>query len=604
MCPIMCGVFTQVQFKQGCATRCRDSEPPLTGMPKSSEHSRKLRVPTLPRCDRPLALVQSTSTTGQAVERSCVNTVLTHDPISVTDELLQGRGSKGSQATPIGKGVGFAEHKAYPGSERLTLMKFATYCRGSLRVGRNVLGMSQRSEVISADDPSLAKKLAHPVIEDRQYREGAGGAHQGPPHLRDIDGLPILVHTKTLSKLLPCLLGQLRALVSDIMHIRTNSKVTLEFGTKECWETSLPKAPDDCQDGIMSETVCRPSKICRKVDHTRNPLSYSLENTLFRMWSIRKDLRYSPQKGRPEDLANQVTLDKHRGRRDGNDSCLHPQLGDYGRVMSNAYTNCPAQHERGCKAHVTFGTDSCWVHVELITPYSLLDRVLEVIRKFGGFLPGWVVSGYSAPRVTTSNAAPTCAGQIGHHLVEASALTIRFDHRCRRRRHRVMRRLLERSSQCVTNMFLNALQVSPGSNMSHCEVTCVRRHSFSLHLLTCRWESASEPTKGKLTFHSETTIEEREEPCWEMMGLRKTRASALESSTAELCADCFQGTRDLFPSHAVRRKGYPSANCPRTTSSSNTTRNQSTPSCFPKLLGVHRHPTTRDVPLRSPSSSD
>uniref|UniRef100_A0AAU7YDZ2 RNA-dependent RNA polymerase n=1 Tax=Exserohilum turcicum narnavirus 3 TaxID=3229035 RepID=A0AAU7YDZ2_9VIRU len=604
MCPIMRGVFTQVQFEQSCTTNRRDSEPPFTGMPQSSEHSWKFRVPTPSRCDRPLALVQSTSTTSQAVERVGVHAMLTHDPIAVTDELLQGRRSKRSQTALIGKGVGFAEYKAYFGSKRLSLMEFATYCRGSLRVGRNVLGVSKRGKVISADDPTPTKQLTHPVIEDRQYREGAWCTHKGTTHLRDIDGPPILIHAKTFSKLLPCLLGELRSFVTDIMHIRANSEITLEFGTEEGWETSLSQAPDDCQDGIMSETVGRPGKVCREVDHSRHPLSYALENTVFRMWSIWKNLRYSRHKGRPENLTNQVSLDKHRGRRDGNDSCLHPQLGDYGRVMSNTYTNCLAKHKRGCKTHVSLGTDSCWVHVKLITPYPLLDRVLEVIRKFGGFLPVWVVSRYSAPRVTTGNTAPTCAGQIGHNLVETTLLAIRFNHCGRRRRHRVTRRLLERTSQRVADMFLNALQVSLGSNMSRREVPCMRGHGFFLHLLTSRWESASEPTKGQLTFHSETTIEERKEPCWEVVGLRKTCTSALKSRTAELRADCLKGTRDFLPSHAIARKGYPPTYFPRTTACSNTTRDQGAPSSLPQLLGVHRHPTTRDVPTRSPSSSD
>uniref|UniRef100_A0AAU7YBX9 Uncharacterized protein n=1 Tax=Exserohilum turcicum narnavirus 4 TaxID=3229036 RepID=A0AAU7YBX9_9VIRU len=605
MAATMVGVLTKVQLKDLCSPTSGDSKPSFTRMAQSTEGCGELRVPPLLRCDHPLRLVQCTSTTGQAVERGSVHTMLTHDPITVTDELFQGSWPKRSKRFAlVGKSIGFAEHEADPRPEGLPFMEFATYCAGSARVGRNVLGMGEGCEIITADDPTPAQQLTHPVIEDRQYREGAWGTHKGSTQLRDIDSLPVLIHTITFSKLLPRLLGELRLVVTDIMYILAHSEVILECGTVQCWETSLAQTFDDSQDGIMSKTISRPSKVCREVDHTRHPPVQSSENLIFRVRSIWKDLRDSRKEGRPEDLANQVTLGKYGGRRDGNDSCLHPQLGDYRGVMSNTLSNCFTKHERGCEAHVPFSTDSCWIHVELITLYSMLGAALEVIGEWASLTPVLCILGDTAPRVPLGHAAPTCAGQIGQYCVITATLPICFDHCRRRRRHRVTRRLLERTSQRVADMFLNALKVFLGSNMSRREVPGMRGHGFSLHLLTCRWESASEPTKGKLTFHSETTIEEREEPCWEMMGLRKTRTSALKSGSTELCANRLESTRNFLPSHAIARKGYPSTYFPRTQACSNTTRNQGTPSCFPKLLGVHRHPTTRDLPLRSPSSSD
>jgi len=105
-------VLAKIQFKQLCSALGWDPKPPLTGMPKTAEYSWKFWISTLPRCDHSLPLVQSTSTTSQAVERRRVHSVLLHDPITISHELLQGRRSKGLQVPFVSKkGIGFAEKK-------------------------------------------------------------------------------------------------------------------------------------------------------------------------------------------------------------------------------------------------------------------------------------------------------------------------------------------------------------------------------------------------------------------------------------------------------------------------------------------------------------
>uniref|UniRef100_A0AAU7YCD0 Uncharacterized protein n=1 Tax=Exserohilum turcicum narnavirus 6 TaxID=3229038 RepID=A0AAU7YCD0_9VIRU len=599
MCSAMCVVLTQVQLEQPCSSACRNPKLPFTGMPQSAEHSRKFGVPTLTRRDRSLTLVQSTSASSQAVERARVHGMLAHDPITVTDKLLQGWGSKGPKRRIVEQCVGFTEHKANLRPKALTLMEFASYCRGSLRIGRDVLGMCESGKIISANDPTAAQPLTHPVIEDTQYREGARGTHKGTAQLRDIDCLPILVHTKTSSKLRPRSLRELRLVVTDIMHVMTNSEITLEFGTKKSGETSFSKALDDSQDGIMSETVSRPGQVCREVDFSRHEPTQPLQDFLFSMRGIRKDLRNSSKESGPEDLANQVSLGEDSGRRDGNDSCLHPQLCDNGGVMSHTSRRGSQQKRCGVR-HVTLRTDNSRVHNELITPYSPLGRVLEVRRKSGRFFIVLVTDDRTTPCATLGNTAPPSACQIGQYLIITSILTVSFNHCACRRRHRVTIRMLECSSQDVGDMFLNTLQCPLGSNMSIREVSRVYVQSFFLRRVTRCWESTSQPTKGQLSFYSETTIQERKELCGEMVGLRKSCTTTLKGSCPQGVTDILKGSCNLFPSHAIARKGYPPTHFPRTATCSNATRNQSTPSRFPKLLGVHRHPTTRDLPLRSP----
>jgi len=230
--------------------------------------------------------------------------MLTHDPITIPYKLLQGRWSEAFKAPPVfaQEPIGLAEHEAYSRPIRLPLMELASYTGGSLSVGRDVEGMSHSRKVITTNDPLRAKTLTHPMIEQAKNNKTTRGTHQRTPVLSYLH-YSIINLTHLSSKLYPASI-HVRKTVTDIMRFVPHTQTLGEGLAEVCRETCGTKTSNDSTNRIMSKPISGTSEICAEEDLTAMDASSNPSKTfLFRLRSIRKDLRNALEHAWPDDLS-------------------------------------------------------------------------------------------------------------------------------------------------------------------------------------------------------------------------------------------------------------------------------------------------------------
>jgi hypothetical protein len=237
--------------------------------------------------------------------------MLTHDPITIPHELLKGRGSKGLETTTllVQQRVCFAEHEANTGSIRLSLMEFAPYVCSPCSVERYIIRMSESGKIISADDSARAKILTHPVVEQTKNRERTRSSHKGTSILSNFHSA---IHYLIMFSAIHLFFwAQHAEFIGHEMCFRANSERFSESVTQKCGKSCTLYAVNHGLYSIVSEPISCSSQICGNEDMTRTQTAtQSSKDTIFRMRSIRKDLRYPRQQGGPKNLSYKVTFGK------------------------------------------------------------------------------------------------------------------------------------------------------------------------------------------------------------------------------------------------------------------------------------------------------
>jgi hypothetical protein len=598
----MLNILTEIQLRKRLLTPLGHPKAPLARVSKSAKGGRQFWRPLLLCSNLSLFAVQGTRTACKSVERRRIDRMLRHDPITVPDELLERR--RPERPHPITllaeKGVGFAEHEAYAGPERLSLMKSASYGARSLRIGRHIVGMSHRCKIVTTNDASIPEPVTHPMIEKAKDRERTRSSHKGTSNLRHIH-LPI-INDIVFSAISLFFDTHVNQAVSDIMQIITNSERTTEFRHKEPRKACSLKTVYDGGDRIMSETICCTSKVGRKPNLTimSRPIQSS-QDILFRMRSVRKDLRNLGEYRGPKDLSNQVPFGEQACRWNGNYPCLHPEFGDYGRHVHHPLSNRVSQEPTSCVG----SRELCIFHrrrEKCTSTQSSTQSTLETVGESGGF--NWYYRFPEVPKTPENlrkGDALSLLDKTLYYRVVTPEDSPTLNRGGSRRRQGQRSIIMERASQQCVDMTLDILQQLRRSHVSTAKRLHMPGYGLSLNRHRSAWKSACKPAEGKLALYTESAIK----PARESSGKRDVDADSplLESSGTQLTADTFKGVCDEEPTVARDRSRKPSTEFPRTGTRSNSTRNQSAPHRFPHLCVLYRSPKTRDWSSRPPTTS-
>uniref|UniRef100_A0AAU7YEC8 RNA-dependent RNA polymerase n=1 Tax=Exserohilum turcicum narnavirus 5 TaxID=3229037 RepID=A0AAU7YEC8_9VIRU len=597
---VMRSILAEIQLPQSFPTPHRHPKAPLAWVSEAAECGGKLCGPLTSSRNLPLPLVKSAGATCKSVEARRVHRMLAHDPITIPDKLLERRWPKGDHrlALTASECISFAEHEANMRPKALLLMEFASYCSGALCVGRHVGGVSETGKIISADYPAGAKSLTHPMVKEAKYRERTWGSHERPSRLGHVNRT--LNHSKVFSAILSPLMAHLRKMVTDVMRLSANSKGLLEFLGKEKGHACPSQTLNDGENRIVSKSIRRTGKVGTKPHLIWMSRSIQAgQDRLFRVRSIRKDLRDLSEYSRPKNLANQITFGEERGRRFGNDPCLQSQLRNHACFVDNPLPHRLSDQSAGCVGRRDFGVfdGGRKMYTSAFASKSTLEAVGEA---------GYFRCRYRSPQVTQPGENLRKGGDfcllhetLYHTVVPAYGPTS-LNRSGRRRRHGQRGSFSERTAQQCVDMTLDILQQPRRSHVSTVQCCEVLGNSFALHRCRGAWKSASEPRKGKLSLDRQSMIKPTRKP----LGYSWTVGpSLLESRRSKLTADLFERQSGCQPTIASNGGGQPLPKYPRPSTCSETTRNQSAPERFPNLSGVHRRSKTRDHPSRPAATS-